>query len=358
MANETTGMQFTEARDTDAVRFTGLLEWMDRQGLGAGPASDVKHLAGGTQNLMLRFRRGDQDYVLRKPPPHPTADGGNTMRREIRVLTALAGTSVPHPRLIAACLDEQVLNSVFYLMEPVQGFNAAVALTPLHASSPAIRRAMGFSLIDGLLALSGVDHEAVGLANFGRADGFLERQAPRWLTQLESYSKYRNWPGPSVLPYVDDVARWIVQNRPSHFSPGIIHGDYHLSNVMFRNDGPKLAAIVDWEMSTIGDPLLDLGWVLATRPDEDAISEPDSPSAAWCGLPSNEDLIAHYRHGSTRDLSAIEWYVVLACFKLGIVLEGSHARACAEMTDRATGDRLHRRAVGLLNRASRISGIA
>ncbi len=343
---------------TETPRLGDLLDWMDGQGLGAGPASDVERLAGGTQNLMLRFRRGDERYVLRKPPPHPTQDASKTIAREIQVLTALAGTAAPHPRMIAACMDDQVLGSVFYLMEAVDGFNAAVALPRSHAGDPAIRRQMGFSLVDGLLALGAVDYEAVGLASFGRPDGFLERQAPRWLAQLQSYSKHQAWPGASALPHVEGVARWLEQNRPRHFTPGIIHGDYHLANVMFRYDGPKLAAIIDWEMSTLGDPLLDLGWVLAVRPDEDEIDDSVPASAAWRGLPPNDALVAHYRQGSTRDLSSIEWYVVLACFKLGIVLEGSHARACAGKADAATGDRLHVRAVGLLDRASRISGVA
>ena len=339
------------------IDWESLLAWMDEQGLESGPARDIEQLAGGTQNLMLRFRRGGRGFVLRKPPPHPTADGGKTLRREIRVLAALADTSVPHPRLIAACLDERVIAGVFYLMEPVNGFNAAVALPPSHADSADVRRRMGWSLIDGLLALSSVDHQAVGLADFGRAEGFLERQVPRWLAQLQSYGGQEGWPGPAILPHVDGIAGWLERNRPGGFTPGILHGDYSLANVMFRFDRPDLAAIIDWEMSTIGDPLLDLGWLLALRPDEAMTGDVSPTAAAWRGLPADDELVERYRAGSNRDLSAIDWYVVLACFKLGIVLEGSHARACAGKASHATGDRLHRRAVGLLERASRLAGV-
>ena len=337
------------------IRLDALLAWMDAQGLGDGLATEVEELAGGTQNLMLRFRRGGRGYVLRQPPTHAGAEGERTVRRESRILAALADTRVPHPRLIAVCLEPEVLGGAFYLMAAVDGFNAGVGLPPLHAGDPAIRRAMGFALIDGLLALGNVDHIAAGLANFGHPDGFLERQVPRWLRQLDSYHTHPGWPGPSSLPGVAEVARWLTDNRPATFMPGILHGDYHLSNVMFRPDGPELGAIIDWEMCTIGDPLLDLGWLLATRPEPGAVVDPNSPSAAWAGLPTNAEFLAHYVASSRRDLTAIDWYNVLACFKLGIILEGSHARACSGLMDRATGDRLHRRATGLLERARAVS---
>ena len=326
-----------------------LLAWMDAQDLGAGPASAVAELAGGTQNLMLRFRRGGQAYVLRQPP---RAEGERTVARETRVLAALAGTDVPHPRLIAVSLDAEALGGAFYLMEAVRGFNAGVGVPPSHADAPT-RRAMGFALIDGLLTLSNLDPAAVGLADFGRPEGFLERQAPRWLSQLDGYRRHEGWPGASALPEVDRIAAWLEDHRPARFTPGILHGDFHLSNVMFREDGPELAAIIDWEMCTIGDPLLDLGWMLATRPESEAAIAPGSPSEAWRGLPSDDELVARYRAGSSRDLSAVDWYVVLAGFKLAVVLEGTYARACAGKADRATGDRLHDRAKGLLARAAR-----
>src|SRR5947207_14520147 len=153
-----------------------LAAWMDARGLERGPIEEAARPPGGTQNILLKFRRGERWFMLRRPPLAAHMNGSETMRREARVLGALAGTDVPHPRLIAACPEEDVLGAAFYLMEPIEGFNPTVGLPPLHADDPSARRAMGFSLVDGIAALGRVDHVAVGLADFGRADGFLERQ--------------------------------------------------------------------------------------------------------------------------------------------------------------------------------------
>ena len=322
---------------------------MDVEKLGDGPVEDVRQLAGGTQNILLRFSRSGRDYVLRHPPEHPRPESNETMRREARVLGALAGTDVPHPRLIAACGDESVLGAVFYLMEPIEGFNPTSGLPPLHAGSPEIRRRMGLAMVEGIGALGAVDFRAVGLGDFGRPEAYLERQVARWRKQLDGYAALDGWPGPDVLPGVEPVARWLEAHRPAEFAPGIIHGDYHLANVMFCNDGPELAAIVDWELATIGDPLIDLGWLLATWPSGDGAStvkvEP------WDGFPTADELVDHYAAHSARDLSAIGWYKVLACYKLGILLEGTHARACAGRAPSDVGERLHGRAVRLFERA-------
>jgi aminoglycoside phosphotransferase (APT) family kinase protein len=281
-------------------------------------------------------------------------NGDDTMRKEARVLAALAGTDVPHPPLIAACPEKSVLGAAFYLMEPVAGFNATVALPALHAGSPEIRRQMGIALIDGLLQLGRVDYIAAGLETLGRIDGFLERQVGRWRSQLEGYAEYTGWPGAAALPGFETIAAWLEAHRPAAFSPGIMHGDYHLANVMYRNDSPALAAIVDWELATIGDPLIDLGWVLATWPDENNVGMDDTRVKPWDGFPTADELIAHYRAGTTRDLSHIGWYRVFACYKLGILLEGSFARACAGKAPVAIGDRLHQGAIDLFTRAGRL----
>ncbi|MBU6268436.1 MAG: phosphotransferase family protein [Sphingomonadales bacterium] len=335
------------------VSIKALTDWMDGQALGTGAIEAVRALAGGTQNVLLRFTRDGADYVLRRPPLHPRSNSNETMRREARVLRALAQTDVPHPRLIAACDDEAVLGAAFYLMAPVEGFNPVGQLPEPHASSPAMRHAMGLALVDGIAALGRVDHEAVGLADFGKPDRFLERQVSRWSGQLASYAEMPGWPGPGALPDVGKIGAWLDANRPDAFMPGIMHGDYHLANVMYRNDGPELAAIVDWELATIGDPLLDLGWVLATWPDGDGASTVSV--TPWEGFPSAAELVARYAAGSSRDCGAIEWYHALACYKLGILLEGTYARACAGKAPIETGEKLHGRAVVLLERARRLT---
>jgi aminoglycoside phosphotransferase (APT) family kinase protein len=327
-----------------------LAAWMDDQGLEAGPIEAAERPPGGTQNLLLRFRRGGRWFMLRRPPLHPRMNGSETMRREARVLAALADTEVPHPRLIAACPEEDVLGAAFYLMEPIEGFNATVGLPPLHAGDPAVRRAMGFALADGIAALGRVDHVAAGLSGLGRADGFLDRQVGRWRKQLASYAEYEGWEGPGGIPGVEIVAAWLDAHRPASFQPGLIHGDYHLANVLYRFDSPDLAAIVDWELTTVGDPLLDLGWILATWPLEGA-ADAKLTVTPWEGFPTAAEMVERYAAGTTRDMTHITWYAVLACYKLGIILEGTHARAAAGKAETATGDALHAHTVSLFERA-------
>jgi aminoglycoside phosphotransferase (APT) family kinase protein len=333
------------------VDLGALAAWMDGQGLEQGPIADAALLTGGTQNILLKFRRGDRHFVLRRPPEHLRANSNETMRREARVLAALSGSAVPHPGLIAACADEDVLGAAFYLMEPVDGFNATAGLPPLHAGSAQVRREMGFAMVDGILALGRVDPVAAGLSDMGKVEGYLERQVPRWRAQLESYREFASWPGPDGIPGVETVADWLVAHRPARFTPGLIHGDYHIANVMFRHEGPQLAAIIDWELATVGDPLIDLGWLLATWPDAEHPSPAEVRIEPAHGLPSARELVAHYAAHSTRDVSAINWYAVLACYKLGIILEGTYARACAGKAARETGAQLHAQTIGLFERA-------
>jgi aminoglycoside phosphotransferase (APT) family kinase protein len=336
--------------DPALVDLERLDAWMDAQSLPRGEIEDVERLEGGTQNVLLRFTRGGRCFVLRRPPPHLRKNSNETMRREARVLAALAGTDVPHPALIAACPETDVLGASFYLMEPVEGFNPTRGLPEPHRSDPAMRHAMGLDLVDAIAALGRVDHVAVGLQDFGRPKGYLERQVERWRAQLASYAEHDGYPGPQI-PGVERVACWLDDHRPDDWQPGILHGDYHLANVMYRPDGPEIAAIVDWELCTIGDPLLDLGWLLATWPDADASPMASIGVQPWQGFPTAEELVERYRAGTSRDLSRIGWYAVLACYKLGIILEGTHARAFSGKAPKPTGDALHATTLGLFERA-------
>ncbi|OBJ61531.1 phosphotransferase family protein [Mycobacterium sp. 1423905.2] len=324
---------------------------MSEQGLGDGPLEDVRPVTGGTQNVMLRFTRSGTSYVLRRGPRHLRPRSNLVILRETKVLAALAGTDVPHPPLIATCEDPAVLgDAVFYLMEPIDGFNAGEGLPPLHAGDAGVRHGMGLSMADALAKLGAVDHVAVGLADFGKPEGFLQRQVPRWLSELASYSEYENYPGPQI-PGVDEVSAWLTQNQPSNWAPGIMHGDYHAANVMFSRTGPEVVAICDWEMCTIGDPLLDLGWLLATWRQPDGSSVFSHALGGMDGLASTDELLQRYAQNTTRDLSHMTWYTVLACFKLGIVIEGTLARACAGKAEKAVGDQLHAATVHLFERA-------
>jgi aminoglycoside phosphotransferase (APT) family kinase protein len=332
-----------------------IAEWMDSYGgaraLGDGPLENVTEIGGGTQNILLRFERSGRTYVLRRGPRHLRPISNKVILRETRVLAALAGSDVPHPHLIAVCDDPEVLgDAVFYLMEPIDGFNAGAELPPLHAGDAAVRHRMGLSMAEALSRLGAVDHVAVGLADFGKPDGFLERQVPRWLSDLESYRGFDNYPGPDI-PGIDAVATWLDAHRPSDWTPGIMHGDYHVANVMFSRTGPEVVAIVDWEMCTIGDPLLDLGWMLATwrYPDQDGVL--GSALMEADGVPTPDELIEQYARNTTRDLTHINWYTVLACFKLGIILEGTLARAYAGLAPKDVGEHLHSATLRLFERA-------
>ncbi|TVS77816.1 phosphotransferase family protein [Mycobacterium helveticum] len=324
---------------------------MTGRGLGEGPLKDVCAVTGGTQNVMLRFTRAGRPYVLRRGPRHLRPRSNSVILRETKVLAALADSDVPHPHLIATCDDPGVLgDAVFYLMDPVDGFNAGEGLPPLHAGDARVRFGMGLSMADALAKLGAVDHVAVGLADFGKPAGFLERQVPRWLSELDSYRQYENYPGPQI-PGVDRVAAWLEDHRPATWKPGIMHGDYHAANVMFSRTGPGVVAIVDWEMCTIGDPLLDLGWLLATWRQPESSSVFGHALDGHDGLAGTDELVRQYAANTTRDLSHITWYTVLACFKLGIVIEGTLARACAGKAEKQVGDQLHAATVHLFERA-------
>jgi aminoglycoside phosphotransferase (APT) family kinase protein len=327
-----------DANDLDLVPTGALARWMDARRLpGTGaPIEDVTRLSGGAANVIFRLRRGAHAFVLRRPPRHPRPNSMETMLREARVLGALRDTGVPHPRLVAACADPDVIGATFYLMEPVDGFTPMGALPEPFASDPSARRAMGFELVDAIAKLAQVDYRAVGLEGFGKPDGFLQRQVGRWQAQLESYRKLPGYAG-RELPGFAEVSRWLAANLPKDFRPGILHGDYQFANVMFRRDRPELAAVIDWELSTIGDPLLDLGWILCTwrDPDEDGSGAYLQP---WSGFPSRAELTERYLAATGRDPAAVPYFRVLGCYKLGILLEGNYARGLAGLADRALGD--------------------
>ncbi len=345
----------TDTHDSDGWReivdLETLTQWMDDRGLGSAPIENAAPIGGGTQNILLRFNRGEEAFVLRRPPRNKRPESDKVMRREMRVLAALAGTDVPHPTLVAGEEDAGPLGAAFYLMRPVEGFNAAIAMPEPYRDRPEWRRAMGEGLVDAIVALSRLDPQAIGLGDLGRSEGWLERQVPRWRGQLDSYAAFEGWPGLNALPRVDRICDWLEAHRPAVLHPGLVHGDYHIANVLYRPDTPELAAIVDWELASIGDPLLDLGWLMATWPDEgdDAIVAVEPAD----GFPAIAELVDRYLAATGRSAADARWFGVLACLKLGAILEGSHARACAGLAPGAIGDRLHAQTIALFERALR-----
>ena len=335
--------------DRDPVDVATLTAWLDRNEVGTGPVTDVVTLTGGTQNILARFTRAGGDYVFRRPPLHKRSNSDETMRREARLLAALTDSAVPHPRLVALCDDLDVLGCVFFVMEEITGFTATSEVPEPFASSPELQHAMGLSIVDGAAALAQVDPAALGAEQLARADGWIDRQVGRWQRQLDSYRDLDGWPGPQ-LDGLDEIGRWLDDHRPAQWRKGIIHGDYHFGNVMFRRDRPEVAAIVDWELGTVGDPLLDLGHLLATWPDPTE-SRTVGLARQLDGLPTRAELIARYGESSGRDMSEFDWYQVLACYRLAIILEGTHARACAGKAEAALGRRFHGVSQALLDQA-------
>ena len=237
------------------------------------------------------------------------------------MLTALDGTPVPHPAPVALCTDESVIGARFYVMGFVDGFCPRDPLPPPFDTDLRTRRELGFELVDALAHLAEVDWEAHGLTGFGRPDGYLERQVERWLGQLSTYRTRE-------IPHLEEVAGWLRDHVPPMGEPGILHGDYQLINTLFAPGAPaRLAAIVDWEQSTIGDPLVDLGWLLAGW--HHAGEEPSFTAAYLAdrrGFATRADLAERYAHRTRRSLDHLDWYRVLALFKLACVLEGHYAK--------------------------------
>jgi aminoglycoside phosphotransferase (APT) family kinase protein len=339
----------------DLVDVAALAGWLDEQGFPPGPVQHLVQLEGGTQNLLVRFCRAGTSYVLRRPSRHPRPRAGEIILREARVLEALAATDVPHPRWAATCADESVLGIPFVVMRAVDGVNPMVQL-PSYAGAAAGRRQLGRAAATELARIGRVDYLAVGLADFGRPDGFLSRQVPRWLTEWDSYRHLPGYPG-EPLPGMDELAAFLTGSQPPGQPPGLMHGDFHFGNLLVDAGQPRVAAVLDWEMATIGDPLVDLGRFVASLPGENETME--SGGALWEAgdVGPVSEIVAAYSAISDRSLDALDWYVVLACFKLGIILESSNARACAGLTDAAIGDRLHAMALALFARGRRVAQV-
>ncbi|MGB3356071.1 MAG: phosphotransferase family protein [Mycobacterium sp.] len=329
-----------------------LQSWIRRTGLGS-TVSDVEPLTGGSQNIVVRLCVDGRPMVLRRPPAHPRPTSDNTMRREIAVLGTLAGTTVPHPGLIAGCEDLDVLGVVFYLMEAVDGFNPGNETDETYVRDAGMRHRVGLSYAAGLGRLGTVSWENSPLADLKRPGSFLARQVPQFMRLLESY-RHEHYP-PESFPSVGALAEWLESQRPLDTEPGIMHGDAHLNNVLLRRDAPELAAFIDWEMCTVGDPLLDLGWMLVCWPDGPNPINAGAELAALGGLATRGELLEAYVAAGGRRTAHLDWYVAMACFKLAIVIEGTWSRFLAGQASSEAGERLHASAQNLIELGTRVA---
>ncbi len=297
-----------------------LARWMDAHKLpGSGSPLTATPIAGGASNEIFEPLRGDARLVLRRPPRNVPQGRNETMLREYRVVAALRDSDVPHSRAHAWCEDTDVIGACFYIMDHVDGWTPMGRLDPPFDTDVEAKRGLGWELIDAIAKLAQVDWKSVGLDGFGKPEGFLDRQVDRWLHHLAKF-KFRELPG------LDEAAAWLRTHTPKSFRTGIIHGDYQFANVMFHHGGPaRMAAVVDWEMSTIGDPLLDLAWVVMgwVDPGEEQRSK---QYFDYEGMQSRADLVERYGRQTGLPVELIDYYVVLARFKMACVLEGGYAR--------------------------------
>ena len=303
-----------------------LARWMDDEGLpGKGEPLAHRFISGGTQNEIYELRRGDLHCAMRIPPTTAPESRDEGILREWRIIDALTGTDVPHTPAIAACRDTSVLGRTFYLMGFVDGWSPMDTMgtwpAPFDGDVEA-RQGLAYQLVEGAALLSMVDWRARGLEGLGRPDGFHERQVDRWTAFLERI-KGRDLPG------FDVAAAWLRAHRPIDFVPGIMHGDYQFANVMYRHGAPaRLAAIVDWEMGTVGDPKLDLAWVVQAWPEDTSAGEGGVGGYVdMTDMPSRSQVLAHYAEVSGRQVDDIDYYVILAKWKLAVVLEQGFQRA-------------------------------
>ena len=349
-------------------RLTGLIDearliaWLDAHvpELGDGPLV-ARVISGGQSNVAIGIDRGGPHAVLRRPPEQAPPDSEGGMAREARILKALNQTDVPHPHLYGYCGDQDVLGATFYVMAYVEGWSATITadgatFTPPFDEGPD-QHYLAYELVRGLALLANVDHQAVGLGDFGRPDGFLDRQVDRWLNRFKSYPmRYPKYEA-RVIPEMDYVAQWLREHQPAGAGVGIMHGDYAPSNVMFAHRPPaRLLSILDWELATIGDPMLDLGGLLINFRDEGRLDE--VPQASYLDatrFPTRRRLAAYYAELTGRDVSALDYYIVLAMFRYACLVEYKVAEAAMGIGTPEKGQWFARTVLGLFAGAKEIA---
>jgi aminoglycoside phosphotransferase (APT) family kinase protein len=312
----------TELPGLDLARLTG---WLDANhpGLRCGPLTG-RLIAGGRSNLSYRVADDRTIWALRRPPLGHVLPTAHDMSREYRVIGALRATAVPVPGAVALCEDANVLGAPFYLMDFVDGpvldsTTAVAAVPPTHATRT------GELLIDTLLALHELDPAAVGLGGFGHPDGYLRRQLSRWHSQ---------WLGSETRPVADLplVVAGLTAGLPTQSTPGIVHGDYRTGNVIYAPGFDHIAAVIDWEMATVGDPLADLGLLLVYHrlAGDERFRLVALPAAS--GFLTPDQLADRYRRHTTRDLTDLDWYIAFSYFKLAVISETIRRRHLAGQT--------------------------
>ncbi len=328
--NEKTGPSVTI--DTE-----GLRRFLRDRKLAAADDMRVENISFGHSNEVHLLHFECKSWALRRPPRGPLLPTAHDVMREFRVISALQNTAVPVPRVYAACDDSSYIGAPFFLMEYMRGKVIRSSLTPSCEPSFAVsenqRRAISERIVDLLVMLQSVDWRACGLEGFGRPDGYIERQVRRWSDQLE-----RTIPKTRPLPVMAKIQHWLSTHMPQTQAATIVHGDYKLDNLMwdFSGSEPRAIALFDWEMSTIGDPLADLGWMVtywSDPRDDDRRRAVVSSMEAGGGYYTRDEMIGLYERRSGRVMRDFAFYEIFSLFKLAIIAEGSYARYLSGQAD-------------------------
>ncbi len=344
--------------DTAPVRPDEALDWnalacylRDRLPGAEAPLAATQ-FPGGHSNLTYCLCFGAQEYVLRRPPLGPVAPTAHDMTREHRVLSALWRVFPPAPRPYLLCEDPAVIGVPFYVMERRHGIVVRTAIPPEIGSDLALRRRVGEAVVDTLAALHAVDWEGAGLAGLGRPAGFVERQVRGWAERYER-AKTRD------IAAIRDLARWLAERIPPSPPPVLVHNDYKLDNVMLdRADPARIVAVFDWEMATLGDPLVDLGLLLcywADRADPPARRQLVSQVTAEPGFPTRAEVLARYAARTGRDVSRIAFYETFALYKVAVVVQQIYVRYHRGQTQDARFATFEDRVVGLAEAALEVA---
>lgn len=280
-------------------------------------------IAGGKSNLTFLLTSAAGELVLRRPPTGDLLPSAHDMGREARIQSALAGTAVPVARVVLVD-DGDLLGVPCYVMERVAGHVVRGELPRGYAETPEARERIAGAFVDTLAALHAVDHEAVGLGDYGRPDGFMARQVRRWTQQWEA-SRFTD------VPAIEELGRRLAASVPAQQRATIVHGDYRLDNVVLHPDDPgRINAVLDWELSTLGDPLTDLALLLLFWRAE---GEPEMsliPGVSHLpGFPNRAQMLARYADASAVDVDDIDWYLGFAHFKFAVIAQGVFARSRA-----------------------------
>jgi len=298
-------------------------QWFDANIEGATGPYGFELIAGGRSNLTFRVTdSAGRAFVLRRPPTSHVLPSAHDMGREHRIIKALGPTKVPVPPALGYCDDEAVNGRPFYVMGYVDGHVLRDQATAEAVLTPEQRRLAGEDLVDVLVELHNVDVDAIGLGTLGRREGYIERQLKRWYSQFQQSAAIQH----RQVPAVDEVHDFLAARIPEQQKAAIVHGDYRLDNTMFGSDA-KVAAVLDWEICTLGDPLADMGLlsVYWTEPGDARSALGASPTLAP-GFPTRAELGRRYVAGSSLDLSGLDFYIAFGYWKLACIIEGVYAR--------------------------------